>query len=134
MKMLETVEKILDKYDLTVDVPKGCSNVYACTEKQREELKLYPKKNDSYFVKKYKDYIPPGWYGFAIGSPTPEAWVEAIDEVLELLIKEDENLQIQQIKMKFGGIRFYVESEKVEDIHEIGLVIEDQMYSRKLAY
>lgn len=68
---------------------------------------------------KWKSYIPKGWYGFSLGSPCPKDWYKIIDEFLDYLwnLQNREKIsgfEIHQIKIKFGGLRFYV-SYKCED-------------------
>jgi len=86
-----------------------------------------------YFLDKYKDRIPLGWYGFDIGG-FPESWCKAIDDILELMIKHDPDMKIYQIKMKWGGARFYVGSRTIIDQEEIESLIEDKMYDESLIY
>ena len=69
-----------------------------------------------------------------MGSPTPKNWVTAIDKILELCIKTDPEFEIHQIKIKFGGIRFYCESELIEDLFDIEILIGNELHSKKLIY
>lgn len=52
--------------------------------------------------------VEKGWYGFALGE-IPTTWTMVIDKFLEELDKVAPNFKIHQIKLKFGGLRFYVE-------------------------
>ena len=131
MKCLEKVKDILKKYDFTLPLPEGVKTVYEFEEKPDW---LKSKKRDGYFMDKYDKHIPQGWYGFALGSPTPKVWLDALDEVLALLILHDPAFEIHQIKTKFGGVRFYVESELIEDIWDIESLIEDTMFDKALIY
>ncbi len=134
MKLLDEVKKIVNDYDLEVTLPEHCKTVYKCTHEEYEELDLWPQKGDAYLMEKYEKHIPPGWYGFAIGKPIPKNWIDCIEETLDLLIKNDPELEIHQIKLKYGGIRFYVYSEKIEDINDISFFIENSMFSKTLIY
>jgi len=139
MELLDEVKKVLDKYDLEVKLPDCCkTNFYDCKCEEGTfggyPKAFDPKNGDGYLFDKYQDYIPQGWYGFALGKPTPKAWCDAIEEVLDLLIKFDPNLQIHQIKTKYGGIRFYVHSEVIEDIYKIENEMESRMWSKLLMY
>ena len=137
MKLLTEVEKILDSYDLTVKIPKKYSNIYEY-EKKKPTLVgkkfSHPVLNDSELIKKYRSHIIPGHYGFSIGSPTPKNWWEVIDKIIEFLIKNDPDFGIAQIKTKWGGIRFYIESEKIEDIFDIEDLIESKLHSEHLIF
>ena len=93
---------------------------------------------------KYKEYIPQGWYGFSLGSPTPHSWFEIIDEFLAYLVSlqyEDKitNFEIHQIKTKFGGIRFYVSysclDEELDEFLELQIsYLENILQDEKLVY
>ena len=48
-----------------------------------------------------------GWYGFALGN-LPRVWTDMLDEFLIWLEKQCPDFEIHQIKMKLGGLRFYV--------------------------
>jgi len=137
INLLEDVKKIMDKYNLNVFVPDEYINVYKYLsvqpEKKIEDFK-HPIINDSYLCEKYKNNIPKGWYGFEIGNPTPINWFIVIEKIVDFLIKKDPDFEIHQIKMKFGGIRFYCESEKIEDIDDISMLIETKLFDKKLIY
>lgn len=137
MKLLKEVKEILDKYSLSVEIPDEYKSVYqyrdAHPNKVEEEFS-HPEINDGYLFNKYKNNIPHGWYGFAIGNPTPRNWFVVIDEIVKLLIKKEPEIGIHQIKMKYGGIRFYVGSSEIEDINEIEDLIEETLYNEKLIY
>jgi len=137
MKLLDEVKKIVESYNTMVIVPEQYKNVYEFArnedEKADESFGDF-EINDSYLFDKYQKQIPKGWYGFNIGHPTPKNWFIVIDKVLEFLIDKDPDLEIHQIKMKFGGIRFYVESKAIEDIWEIIIYIENTLFDRKLVY
>ncbi len=128
MKLKKKVKKILDKYVLDIHVPK---NIYKMDPLPKD---MNPEKTDAILRNKYKKNIPEGWYGFDLGKPTPNVWIEAIDEILKMLIKKDKNLAIHQIKMKYGGIRFYVGSSSIKDMADIEDLIEDSMYNENLIY
>lgn len=136
MKLLEKVVEIIDKYNLKpIQISNEYSNIYTY-------LSIYPEKQveyttdvtDTFLLDKYKNNIPEGWYGFAIGTPIIPSWPKIIDEVLQLCITNDPNFEIHQIKLKFGGICFYVHSEIIEDIFDIESVIEDRLYDKLLIY
>jgi hypothetical protein len=137
MKLLKKVEDILNKYNLSVNVPDEYNTVYhylTLHPNEEDDDFCHPEINDSFLINKYKDNIPMGWYGFAIGNPTPKNWYIVIDKILELLIKNDPSFEIHQIKLKFGGIRFYVSSDEIEDINEIEDLIDEKLFNEKLIY
>ena len=48
-----------------------------------------------------------GWYGFALGN-VPRVWSDVLDEFLCWLEIQQPDFEIHQIKIKLGGLRFYV--------------------------
>jgi hypothetical protein len=135
MNLLEKAKEILNRYDLSINIPEKYKTVYDLLKDEPDLIKNYrSEKNDSYFIKKYQKYIPKGWYGFSIGSPTPPNWNEVVDEILGLLISNDSDFEIHQIKMKTGRMCFYVYSEKIEDFDVISNLIEEKLFSPKLIY
>lgn len=128
MKILDKVEEVFNGYELKPLVLNQGMNVYDLIRLKPEQREVFSsEKDDSYFIKKYRQYIPQGWYGFSIGNPIIPEWMEIIDKVLEICVEADPNLEIHQIKLKFGAICFYVKSEVIEDIHEV------EMYMYKLS-
>ncbi|MFW5847419.1 MAG: hypothetical protein ACOCVF_00670 [bacterium] len=137
MNLLDNIQEIGSKYSFKkIILPNGYNNLHYIISQNEEEQKKFnhPVKNDSFLVKKYKSNIPRGWYGFSIGSPTPVNWIDFLDEVLEFLIKKDPEFKIQQIKMKFGSIRFYCSSDKIKDLKKIERYIENLLYDDALIY
>ncbi len=138
MELLSKVKEIIknNEFDYSSILEKY-ENVYEFTKINSIDCEKYFEHetiNDSFLIHKYENNIPEGFYGFSIGSPTPKNWFEIIDNVLELLLTNDPNLEICQIKMKFGGIRFYVHSDVIEDIFEIEKYIEDVLHDNKFVY
>ncbi len=139
------INKILSKYKGFTDywypdVEEETVYLSPDLEKYRKECEGLESK----LLEKYKDYIPKGWYGFSFGTPIPTDWLKIIDEFLQYLLKLQKenkiaNFEIHQIKLKYGGLRFYV-SYKCDDeeIREfIGLQIdklEHHLYDSKLIY
>jgi hypothetical protein len=136
MKCLEDVKKIIDSYNIEpIMLPTGVKNVYELISDIPESRDNFEsEKNDFYFINKYRKYIPKGYYGFSIGTPTNPKWHEVIDDVLELCIKNDPNIEIHAIKVKFGFMCFYVISEVIEDIHEIEVLIAKSLSDRAIIY
>jgi hypothetical protein len=57
-----------------------------------------------------------------------------IDEIIELCIIIDPTIEIHQIKMKFGGIDFYIESELITDTWEIFKLVTNMLRDKALIY
>lgn len=136
MKLLNEITTIFDKYTLElIHLPDGYGNIYSYSDYYPHIKIKYTQNNvDGDFQKKYRKNIPSGWYGFAIGNIIPKEWIDVLNEVLDELIKSDPEFEINQIKMKFGGIRFYVNSEIIEDIFKIERLIEVKLFDRALIY
>lgn len=136
MKISNDIEKIFSNYDLKpIKLPAEYKDIYAyLSNNPIESDRFESKKNDEYFIRKYEDYIPKGWYGFDIGNPIIPEWLEIIDEVLELCTQIDPNFEIHQIKLKYGAICFYVYSTNIEDIHDVDLLIMNKLYDKALIY
>ena len=109
-------------------------------EKYRKECQGLESK----LKKKYKSYIPKGWYGFSFGEPTPPDWFKIIDKFLQYLIKLEKekkisNFEIYQIKMKYGGLRFYCnwscEDEEFNEYLRLQVdKLENHLRDKKLIY
>jgi hypothetical protein len=139
MKLLEDVKTIYSKYPwFPYEIPEGYKSLYDYVhgnELPEEEHRLYfPMKRSSYLQNKYKDLIPKGWYGFDMGTPIHPQWILILDEVVGFLHKNDPDFTIQQVKIKFGGVRFYVSSILIEDIYEIESFLEENLYDKALIY
>jgi hypothetical protein len=136
MKILDKIKEVFSQYELKpLVLPEGHKDVYSFLRAYPEFKKDFEtEKDDVYFIKKYRKHIPKGWYGFSIGSPIVPEWNEIIDNVLEICIKEDPDFEIHQIKIKFGGIRFYCGSQVIEDINEVERLIDTTLFDRALIF
>lgn len=136
MVILKKVQEIINKYNLKpIDLNGKYSNLYNLIRENPDERKKYSsEKNDTYLFNKYEKHIPNGWYGFEIGSPIIPEWIEIIDEILILCIETDPEFNIHQIKLKYGGVRFYVESAVIEDLFEVEMLIDNTLYDKALIY
>jgi len=129
------IDKILRKYKIQRDYNyPNIENPYKV-----KELKNASSNLEANLLEKWKNHIPQGWYGFAIGRPCPDSWFYVIDEFLDYLLTIDPNFEIYQIKMKFGGICFYVrvESDDEEKQEFINLQLnrlQYELFDKKLIY
>jgi len=136
MKILDKVQKIFNQYELKpIELPTEFKNVYVFLRAYPEFRKDFePEKDDSYLIRRYRDHIPKGWYGFDIGSPIVPVWSTIIEQIVDVCLEADPNFEIHQIKIKFGGILFYVHSETIEDVHEVESLIGTMLFDRALIY
>ena len=63
-------------------------------------------------------------YFFSVG----DGWLEMIKELIERLIEAGWNKQIQQVKEKFGGLRFYIPNGS-DKIYNLIIKYEKKSYS-----
>lgn len=68
---------------------------------------------NSYLNIKWADNIKEGWYGWDIGN-APIKWYLAVSDFLDLAVKKCPQLEILQIKQKFGGLRIYINNADAE--------------------
>ena len=136
MKILEKIQEIFNQYELKpIELPEGCKNLYDYLRVNPEEGKNYKSEIDDVDLnKKYRKHIPKGWYGFDIGTPIIPIWVEIIDKIVEVCTTADPDFEIHQIKLKFGGIRFYTGSDIIEDLFDVERLIEHNLFDRALIY
>jgi hypothetical protein len=119
-------EGIIDSYNrailaLNVDLEKDRSEEHA-----NECAPLH----DALFTK-WGDKIPKGWYGFDLPLYLPKTWFLVIDDVLDELNQKYPDFEINQIKLKFGGIRMYLDKiprEVEADISKIEKLLYDKVF------
>ena len=139
MKLLEKIKEIYDnhcKWEKLI-VPEGYKTFYDYVDKNKGTdlvKKYFPENGDSYLFDKYRDIILKGWYGFSLGQPIHNEWIEFLDKILELLRDSDPTFRIQQIKIKYGGVRFYCSSDNIEDLGDIEGFIIDNLHDDNLIY
>jgi len=136
MKIIDNVKEIFNKHPFSYIFTDNYKNVYKLIEARPELKPLFNNDeiSDHLLTIKYDKYIPSGWYGFDIGIPINPVWMVIIDKILELCISVDPKFEIHQIKLKFGTINFYVESDIIEDIHEISVLISKTLNDNALIY
>jgi len=135
MKLLKEVEKILKKNFKEFVLPDGYSNIFQYVSNYPDKRKDYLHGiNDAYLNTKFKDNIAPSYTGFEINYYIPQSWAAIVEKIVDLCIENDPKFIIHQVKMKFGGVRFYVVSDKIDDIFEIEKLIRNKLYSPLLTY
>jgi hypothetical protein len=65
--------------------------------------------SDVLLFSKWAYRVGKGWYGFNLGD-VPRVWTDMLDDFLSWLETQCPNFEIHQIKMKMGGLRFYIET------------------------
>jgi hypothetical protein len=136
MNCLNDVKKIIDSYNLEpIKLPEGFKNIYQLIDHVPEIKENFKsEKDDMFLINKYREYISKGHYGFSIGTPTNPKWNDLIDKILEYFISIDPTFEIQQIKIKFGFMCFYVTSNVIEDIQDIEVLIMRTLSDKSLIY
>lgn len=121
------ITKILQKY-------KAMRNYYPEAENPKDtSINL-----QSDILEKWKDHIPQGWYGFDMGG-CHSSWFYIVDDFLDYLLTIDPKLEIHQVKLKWGGLRFYVEikgrtEEEQEFVDLQAKELEEVLFDEKLIY
>ena len=118
-------------------------NVYVNSDVSKKYSEGCAEK-ELHLLNKWKKYIPQGWYGFSLGSPCPHDWYKIIDEFLDYLkeleeFSKIEDLEIHQIKIKYGGLRFYVsfscKDDEFREHLELQIArLENHLHDDKLIY
>ena len=138
------ISKILQKYEGNRDY--WFPNLKDKTVYMNRDTKLDGEcvQAENKLLEKYRQYIPKGWYGFSLGSPVPLSWYKIIDDFLIYLVSLEQTNKIQdfeihQIKLKFGGLRFYVsykcEDEELREFIELQIDrLENSLFDEKLIY
>jgi len=135
MKLLPEVKKIIDSYNLKpIKLPDKYINVYQYQKDYPNVKDFDSEKDDIYFFNKYDNHIPEGWYGFSLGDPIVPEWCDIIEKILDVLIKNDPKLEIHQIKVKYGYVCFYCQTNIIEDIDDIEILIANELTEPKLIY
>lgn len=87
------VDKILRKYNAS-------HNKYDTSDTSADDYKT--------FMKKWGRWVRKGWKGFELDN-VPKVWYSIIDEFLEYLVDIDPTAEIHEIKVRHGGLRFFVD-------------------------
>ncbi len=121
------VEKLKEKYQPLLD---------KIDYKKVDNGNLNP---DVYLFQKWHRYIENGFYGFALGKDVPFIWASIIDDFMEELKKLAPNFTFSNCKLKFGGLRFYVETnlnneELNNKIHKEIDELEEWLFNDYLIY
>lgn len=136
MKILDKVQEIFNQYELKqLMLPEGHKNVYTFLSAYPEFGKDFKSLiEDCDLNIKYRKHIPKGWYGFDIGTPIIPEWMYIIDKVVETCVDADPNFEIHQIKLKFGYICFYCNSNVIDDLHEVECLLARKLQDNALIY
>lgn len=113
-----------DSYELTKFSPTGELN---------EDVFFKASYAQNYLLRKWRDKIPDGWYGFDFGCNTPQVWYAVIEEFLQHVREKCPDFEIHQIKTKWGGIRIYLDKINDEIESEISK-LESVLHDKKLIY
>jgi hypothetical protein len=82
----------------------------------------------------WENYVAKDWYGFDI-SGVPLHWFMVVYDTLHYFYKHNIKFDIQQIKLKFGGIRMYLafqeQTDDTDRCEEILRQVEDLLRGHK---
>ena len=69
-----------------------------------------PFSSDIFLFQKWAYRVGKGWYGFDLGD-IPRDWVDVLDDFLAWMESQCPDFEIRQVKIKFGGLRFYIDTK-----------------------
>ncbi len=97
-------------------------------------LELTQSEKDAYdaFQAKWSKRTPNGWYGISLWN-CPASWIKALDEIMDAIAAVDATFAIYQVKLKFGGCRWYTGSD-FGGYRYVEELIEAALYDSKLIY
>ena len=101
------VEELKEKYKKRL--------AHADGQLEKEHVKGRPKKGSESFrvdvslFQKWAYRVRKEWYGFNLGD-IPCAWGDVLNDFLVWVESKCPDFEILQIKMKFGGLRFYIDT------------------------
>ena len=136
MEILPKVKEILANNPFSLIDTDGYKNAYIFLDNNPRLKKFFehPTINDWYFIKKYGNNIPKGYYGFSIGYPINPVWMKIIDDILEYCLEIDPEIEIRAIKLKFGGIDFHASSKIITDLHDVFILLTTTLRDKALIY
>lgn len=107
------VNEIISKYKLS-------PNSYYSKSPYKKKATEKDEERYRQFCEKWIPYTEDGWYGpQGLGHPTPIKIYDALDEFLQYLVDKNPNMQIHQIKWKFGSLRLYIAGLNEESQQEV---------------
>ena len=117
---MNKAQQIIQKYDLH-------SDDYV--------LNSDPEMSPMMFIqKKYLPHVGEGWYGMdGLGDNLPLVWYKVLDEFLQYVKDDYPDFEIQQIKVKYGGIRIYL-GKVPPHIDNECQELSEALYSHDLVY
>lgn len=117
-------KEIIEKYELAPNSYEMLEDNYLTAA----ELQLN-------LIEKWQDYVGEGWYGFDIPN-APLSWYFALDDCLQIILDKCPQMKILQIKLKFGGLRMYIDTSMANDfgIQQAITELEDACYDDILVY
>jgi len=73
------------------------------------KLSGLPMEPNLYLFQKWAYRVGKGWYGFDL-SAIPNVWIYMLDAFIAWVESQCPDFEILQIKTKFGGLRFYIDT------------------------
>mgnify|MGYP003644601362 FL=1 len=107
-------------------------NSYVAKE---EKDGIVPNKNysvGSFLDAKWSHIVPEGWYGFALSPQDPLVFYIVVDVLTEYLNSKIEDFEVHQVKIKFGGLRYY--TNVTEEYYPLVQEIEALLHDDELIY
>ena len=74
-----------------------------------------PFSSDIFLFQKWAYRVGKGWHGFDLGD-VPRVWADLLNDFLAWMESQCPDFEILQIKMKCGGLRFYIDTKIVDEV------------------
>jgi len=104
------VEALKKKYQAPlVEARRALKEDYVAGELKKGAVAALPLEPNRYLLQKWAHRVGNGWYGFSL-SNIPGVWVYMLDDFLAWVESQCPDFEIHQIKTKFGGLRFYIDT------------------------
>lgn len=82
----------------------------ACPAGSQPPARFILFSSDIFLFQKWAYRVGKGWYGFDLGD-IPRAWADVLDDFLVWVESQCPDFEIRQVKIKFGGLRFYIDTK-----------------------
>ena len=87
----------------------------ACPAGSQPSARSTPFSSDIFLFQKWACRVRQGCYGFDLGD-APRVWADLLNDFLAWVESQCPDFEILQIKMKCGGLRFYIDTKIVDEV------------------
>ena len=87
----------------------------ACPAGSQPPARFILFSSDIFLFQKWAYRVGKGWHGFDLGD-VPRVWADLLNDFLAWVESQCPDFEILQIKMKCGGLRFYIDAKIVDEV------------------